>query len=246
MSAARPEQVTALPGGEGWARPIVKESLADAALRTIRAALMEGHLKPGEPLSLRPMSQRFGISVTPMREALLRLVSANALAMDDRGTVIVPDHTRFELTEIWDLRADIEAKAVTYAAARITDDEIAALEAHNQRIVEAVAVQDFTTSVRENTRWHLALAGMSGRPLLAELIESLWVRTGPILWHSHNRAAPRWTASRHNQIIAALRARDGATAASVLKAEIHKGLEGYVQFARPSPSDGGEEPPPEG
>lgn len=232
----------AAPGGTpGWVRPIVKESLADIACHTIRHALMEGHLKPGEVLHLRPMSARFGISVTPMREALVRLVSTNALAMDDRGTVVVPELTQSELREIWDIRADLEAKAVGFAAARVTPEEIAALRTLNQGIIDAVAARDFAEAVRGNTRFHLMLAGFSGRPVLTELIEGLWMRTGPILWHAYDRQAPRWTPSHHLQIIAALEARDGEAASRTLWGEIQKGGDGFVQFAAPDRED----PPPD-
>ncbi|WP_088625420.1 GntR family transcriptional regulator [Oceanicola sp. 22II-s10i] len=226
-------------GPEGWARPIVKESLADIACRTIRTALMEGHLKPGEVMHLRPMSARFGISVTPMREALVRLVSANALAMDERGTVVVPELTQPELREIWEIRAEMEARAAGFAAARVTPDEIARLRALNDTITAAIADKDFAGAVRGNTRFHLMLSQLAGKPVLAELIESLWIRTGPILWHAYDRQAPRWTPSRHLQIIEALENRDSAMAADSIRKEILKGAEGFVRFATP------EEPPPE-
>lgn len=225
--------------GDGWARPIVKQNLGDVAWRTIRGALMEGHLKPGEPLHLRPLSARFGISVTPMREALLRLVSANSLTMDDRGTVMVPALTRAEVQEIWEIRAMLEGRAAGFAAERATADEIAALSTLNDEIVAHVQARDFSAAVRANTRFHLALAGLARRPVLSEMIEGLWVRTGPLLWHAYDREAPRWTPAKHLTIIAALRARDAAAARAEVSAEILTGMQGFMTFAAPDP-----DPPP--
>jgi DNA-binding GntR family transcriptional regulator len=220
---------------ESWAQPLRKESLGDAAFNTIRVALMEGYLKPGELLHLRPLSVRFGVSVTPMREALLRLMSCNALALDDRGTVMVPVLTKSELLEVWEIRAELESRAVRITADRITDAEIEALVVLNQEIADCIAAKDFAAAVRGNTRFHVAMAKLSGRRVLYELVEDLWVRTGPILWHSFDHKAPRWKPSRHNEILEALRQRDATAAGTALREEILAGSTSYLHFAAPDP-----------
>lgn len=230
----------AAAGQQGWARPIVKENLGDVAWRAIREALMEGHLKPGEPLHLRPLSARFNISVTPMREALLRLVSSTALSMDERGTVTVPALTRSEVQEIWEIRAMLEGRAAAFAAERATAEEIADLRRLNDEIVTQVKAKDFSAAVRANTRFHLALAGLARKPILSQMIEALWIRTGPLLWHSYDREAPRWTPSKHLVIIEALERRDGAAARDALSAEILTAMDGFMKFAEPDP-----DPPPD-
>ena len=105
-----------------WAKPIERENLSDRAYTTIRNALMRGQLKPGERLRLRPLSERFGISLTPMREALLRLVFERAMTFDERGTVVVPSLTLAQLQEIRSIRMDLEGKAAASAAAHVTPE----------------------------------------------------------------------------------------------------------------------------
>ena len=63
-SKAKPGKVSDISGD--WITPIERENLRDRAYTTIRNALMRGQLKPGERLRLRPLSERFGISLTPM------------------------------------------------------------------------------------------------------------------------------------------------------------------------------------
>lgn len=231
--------------GGGWVQPIVKESLSDAAYHAIRNALMEGHLRPGETLSLRPMSARFGISVTPMREALLRLVSTNALVMDDRGTAMVPDLTRSEMQDICEIRAELEGRAIVATIARITNAEIDDLVQINDRIIAHVQAKVPAESLKANTRFHLALAGLSGKPVLVDMIESLWIRSGPLLWHSYDREAPRWTPDKHLRILDALRNRDADAARRALSGEILDGMTGYLKFAAPDPDpDPAPEPAP--
>ena len=80
-----------------WIKPIQRQNLSELAYVNLRDALMQGQMKPGEELPLRPISRSFGISATPMREALLRLVTESALEMDSRGRISVPHLTRAAL-----------------------------------------------------------------------------------------------------------------------------------------------------
>ncbi len=95
--------------------------------------------------------------------------------------------------------------------------------------------------MRRNTRFHLSLARLARKPVLAEMIEGLWIRTGPLLWHAYDREAPRWTPDMHLRIIEALKAGDATAARAALHAEILNGMAGFAKFAAPDP-----EPPPDG
>ena len=130
-----------------WVRPIVKESLSERAYRELRLALMRGQLRPDTRLRLRPMSARFGISATPMREALLRLVAEKALALDARGSVVVPRLTLDQLLEIRAIRTDLEGRAAAAGAAR-DSAEVDALEAIHAQISQCHASRDFARAVK--------------------------------------------------------------------------------------------------
>ena len=99
-----------------WIKPIQRQNLSELAYVNLRDALMQGQMKPGEELPLRPISRSFGISATPMREALLRLVTESALEMDSRGRISVPHLTRAALMEVRKLRGFLEGNAAREAA----------------------------------------------------------------------------------------------------------------------------------
>jgi DNA-binding GntR family transcriptional regulator len=227
--------VSAEAPARDWARPIARETLHETAYRAIRAALTEGRLRPGEPLPLRPMAERFGVSVTPMREAFLRLVSEHALALDARGTVIVPTLTAAELTEIGDLRADLEGRAAAQAAERAEAPGLDALEAVHREVEGRHAAGDYAEAVRANTRFHLQLCRLAQAPILLELVESLWVRCGPILWHAIGGRSPRWGPEPHLDLLAALRAGDAAAARAAIGADVARFTRDYLQYAAETP-----------
>src|SRR5690606_2426459 len=102
---------------------VTRDNLSDRAYQEIRSALMRSRLKPGEKLLLRPLSAQLGLSATPVREALLRLVSEQAPRLDERGTAVVPILDRASLLEVRDLRVLLEGRSARRAAEIATTDE---------------------------------------------------------------------------------------------------------------------------
>ncbi len=216
---------------DAWVRPIVKENLSDQAYAELRAALMRGHLKPGDQLPLRPLSERFGISATPMREALTRLVVERALMLDARGTVTVPRLTRDQLLEIRSIRVDLEGRCAEEAARSATAAQIAELSGIHDEIIAAQRNQDFRAAVDLNTQFHLELCRISGLPITYELVEGLWVRCGPILTHLYDSGVPEgWDPHPHVRIIRALGAQDPAEARRAIQYDIENGGQGLLDY----------------
>lgn len=212
-----------------WMRPIAKESLSDRAYGELRAALMRGQLKPGAQLPLRPISARFGISATPMREALTRLVVERALTLDPRGTVTVPTLTRDQLVEIRAIRVDLEGRTAAAAALRATPAEIDGLAELHGRIMEVQKAGEFPHAIDLNTQFHLALCRLGAQPITYELVEGLWVRCGPILSHLYDEGVPAdWEPHPHLRIITALRSRDPEAARAAIRVDIENGGQGLL------------------
>ena len=190
---------------------------------------MRGRLLPGERLLLRPTSERFGISVTPMREAFMRLISTNALCHDGRGTIFVPALMRDELIEIRNIRIDLEGRAAAEAACVATQPEIEAMEAIQARIAACHQSQAFAEAVELNTQFHLALCRAARLPILQDIVENLWVRCGPILSHLYDGGVPDWNPHPHELVLQALRARDADGCRAAIQYDIKNGGKGLLQ-----------------
>ncbi len=219
------------PSGENanWYPTIVKENLSDQAYLALREALMRGHLLPGERLLLRPTSVRFGISVTPMREAFMRLISTNALGLDARGTVFVPVLRRDELIEIRNIRMELEGRAAAEAAIVATQPDIDAMEAIQARIAACHQSKAFAEAVEFNTQFHLALCRAARMPILQDIVENLWVRCGPILSHLYDGGVPDWNPHPHEVVLQALRTRDADSCKAAIQYDIKNGGKGLLQ-----------------
>ena len=164
-----------------FGRPISKESLSQQAYLAIRGSLMRSRLKPGQKLIAREVAKELGISVTPVRESLLRLVSEHGLTMDERGTVMVPTLDLDRCVEIRDLRTLLEGEGASQAALRATDVEINQLVAIHERYIRAEREQQFAAALAENENFHFALCRMARSPMLFRIVENLWMQFGPVL-----------------------------------------------------------------
>jgi DNA-binding GntR family transcriptional regulator len=159
--------------------PVKKDSLTEKAYERIRHALMLSQFQAGQRLALRPLAAELGISPTPVREALLRLVSEHALTLDARGIVYVPAFDPDRFREVWDIRVDLEGQAAVGAIEFATPEDIAAIEDWQRRFLQAGERGDFAAAWEANEGFHMKLYRLSRRPVLLSLIESLWMRCGP-------------------------------------------------------------------
>ncbi|RMC35631.1 GntR family transcriptional regulator [Paracoccus alkanivorans] len=233
MSRSIKERGVSPSKSEDWAQPIERENLSDRAYLSIRSALMRGQLKPGERMLLRPMSERFGISMTPMREALLRLVFERAMVLDGRGTVIVPELTLSQLLEIRSIRVDLEGNTAAAAATLASEEEISKLEDIQEKISACHARKNFDDAINLNTEFHLTLCRAGRMPITYDLVEGLWARCGPILSHLYDGGVPEdWVPHPHTRIIEALRHKDAEAARAGIRFDIEAGGKGLIDYVK--------------
>ena len=189
--------------------PVSRDSLTDKAYGRIRSALMLSRFAPGQRLPLRSLAAEMCISPTPVREALLRLVSEHALVLDDRGVVHVPVFEAAAYREVWDIRVDLEGQAAAGAVEHATALDIDAVSAWQDRFSEAGERGDYASAWEANEGFHMTLYRMARRPVLLSLIESLWMRCGPFFLRLE-AGGVRPGVDGHEVILRALGNRDAA------------------------------------
>lgn len=191
------------------------------AYQAVRGLILDGTLPPGSRLKEEELAERIGVSRTPIREALRRLVAEGLAAKPDSGAgVLVPDWSYRELEEQFRLRGLMEAHAVTLAASRISDEEIERLQALADAMETCVAHKgdDYLTL---NGEFHHTILSAAGSRLLAALMPHL-VEV-PVInrtFHAYDQAALERSNRHHRELVAALRLRDADWAASVMRSHI--------------------------
>jgi GntR family transcriptional regulator, colanic acid and biofilm gene transcriptional regulator len=218
-----------------FGKPISRESVSQQAYLAIRESLMRSRLKPGQKLVARQVADNLGISVTPVRESLLRLVSEQALAIDERGTVVVPRLSRDRCLEIRDLRRLLEGEGAASAAIHATPGDLDLLADTHDRYIQSEAAGDFAAALVENENFHLTVCRLAQSPTLFRIVENLWVQFGPTLSTLYdNRSRPFHDRKHgHVAVIEALRDKDAERARTAMSQDILVGglalLDGFVE-----------------
>jgi DNA-binding GntR family transcriptional regulator len=148
-------------------------SLREQALRVIRAAIVYGELAPGEIHSAPTLAQRIGVSVTPVREAMLELASRGMIEpLRNRGFRVV-ERTPAELDAMLELRALVEVPTLARLAGVLGGDELAQAHAVVEDTLRAARAGDLIAFLDADRRFHLGLLALAGNQRIVDLVDRL-------------------------------------------------------------------------
>ncbi|UWQ15010.1 GntR family transcriptional regulator [Aliiroseovarius sp. M344] len=205
----------------------VKQGQKDA-YELILDAIDMGTYKPGDRLVESELAERFGVSRTPIREALQRLETQSLLTRDGRS-LIVASLSHNQLAELYVVRSALEGLAASLAAQHATPEEIRVLremvEDDRKRLSDPSALS------RSNRRFHKQLHLASHNRYLVQQLD-LVHRTMALLATTSLAAEGRSeiAIAEHDAIVAAIEARDQAAAQAALKAHISQAFETRIKL----------------
>lgn len=211
-------------------RPISKNTMQDRAYQQMKQALMSGAFAPGQSVTLRGVATQLGTSAMPIRDAIRRLVSDQALEMPTRRSIRVPLMSLARYESVLSIRKLLEGEAAALAAERVTKLDIEALAALNSVAGQALEANDMPRLLAANREFHFAVYQLAGDALLLSWIEKLWILSGPylsLLMNNENGSGLQRPSLRdHEVLLKALRAgnSDRARATVVLDIETAAGL----------------------
>ncbi len=185
------------------------DSLAEQVFRQLCSAILAGSFAPEERITIRRLADDWNVSVTPAREAVLRLISDGVLQATDRNAIVVPVRSPPEIQEIFEIRRALEGALGANAAVHMDAEDIAFLEQTQADFMQAIGRQDYKEVLRHNAQFHFRIYRRADLPVHLKIVESLWLRIGPTLRFMYPilQGAPD-RRRRHDDIIDAARARD--------------------------------------
>jgi DNA-binding GntR family transcriptional regulator len=199
---------------------IDRSSLYETVYSQIALALTEGHLQPDDKVRIRVIADQLGVSVTPVRDALLRLVRERALEMRGLKDIRVPRMRVDQLHEVRQIRLRLEGLAAQLAASRISLTEEVMLIRILEENEEAREKGDTATAIKLNRLFHFKIAEAAGLPVLRDMIDNLWLRMGPLVAAVYV-AGGSTMISHHYDILDALKQRDPVVAEAAIQADIN-------------------------
>jgi DNA-binding GntR family transcriptional regulator len=154
-----------------------RPNLRDEVLRTLQAAVVTGALRPGVTYSAPMLAQQFGVSATPVREAMLDLVKEGLIETVRNKGFRVVELSEQELDELNELRMLLEVPTVRSLAQRgIDDDVMAQLRQLADDIDRAAAAGDVVSHNRIDLEFHSLLLAQAGNANLVTVVRSLRIR----------------------------------------------------------------------
>lgn len=210
------------------------DTLADQAYRRLHRALMTGGLLPEQVLTVRGIAESYGVSLTPVREAMQRLVAERALTIENARTIRVPRLGVETYREILRIRLALEPMAARDAAARMGNAEMDRLDQVVATHLAAIQAGKAHETLSANTDFHMSIYRASEQPVLVGIIESLYLRVGPTL----NLLFPSYCGSltgheTHLEAVDALRRRDGDALAKAIRDDLTEGAKFLVRLLKP-------------
>ncbi|KQX94822.1 GntR family transcriptional regulator [Variovorax sp. Root473] len=180
--------------------PLTRDSLNAQAYGRICRDLKAGRFAPGEKLKLRDLAAEMGISPTPVREALARLISEQALEQVGHHSVRVPVMSEERFAEVRTLRLMLEGEAAARAAPRATAEDVKKLEAIHDRMAALREAGDTAGELVEAERFHMEVYALARMPVLQRMVEGLWLQCGPLMkaLQTHTLGQPR---KQHPQLM---------------------------------------------
>jgi len=201
-----------------------RASAHERVYRTLRQQVMHGELPPGQAMTLRGLGLQFGVSITPAREAVRRLVAEGALTLSSSGRISTPELTPERIEELASIRALLEPEMAARALPRAhfaLIDRLALINAANQ---EAVVNHDAVAYVRSNLEFHRTLYLRAQTPAMLALCETVWLQLGPTMRALYHKLRRRDVPHHHRVILAALRAGDEPGLRLAVRTDVTQGL----------------------
>jgi DNA-binding GntR family transcriptional regulator len=200
--------------------PLVRDTLQERIYSEVADLIMDGAIAPGQQVTIQSLATAFGVSAMPVREALKRLMAANALTVVSGRSMGIPPLSLERLTDLRNVRLEIEGTATSWAARLIDDKTITQLDKSLDRMDQAIISGDTKAYLQNNRAFHFAVYRSANSATLMGLIEIVWLQISPyfnLLRESGNYVSAN---VHHRAMVTALRRSDDTAAKAAITADI--------------------------
>ncbi len=220
--APRRSKQTPSENSDGIVRRPLSEQLASA----LRQMIVAGEVEPGERLQEAELSARFGVSRTPLREALKVLATEGLVTLAPNKGATVTSLTPEEVAETFPVMGALEALAGELAARAATDADISELQALHAELRQHFAARDLARYFATNQTFHARILATARNTVLAEMTQQLAGRVAGARYRVTMTDA-QWARAmdEHEAMMVALVARDAATLGRIMRQHVDTKLE---------------------
>jgi DNA-binding GntR family transcriptional regulator len=206
-------------------RLVRRPQLADEVATHLRGLIMSGRLRPGERVRLEEVAEQLGVSITPVREALLTLRGEDMVELEPRKGYVVAPLSKQDIVDVFTLQGDIAGELAARAAERLTAAHLAELSTVDRKLARARKSEDLEPLEFE---FHRTINRLAGARKLSWLLHAA-TRYTPARFLSSD---PGWRATMrtdHAALLAAFAAGDPAAARAAMSRHFSDGADRLVK-----------------
>jgi DNA-binding GntR family transcriptional regulator len=199
----------------------MKRSRSETLRESIEEMIAVGELAPGQHLDETVLAERFEVSRTPIREALIQLAAMGLVVIRPRRGAVVAELGPQQLVEMFEVMSELEATCARLAARRMTPEDATRLQEAHAACKEAIESDDPDEYYYRNEVFHEAVYAGSHNQFLFEQTRSLYRRLRPyrrLQLRVRNRVSNSW--AEHDAVVTALLAGDGEKTAELMRDHI--------------------------
>ena len=197
----------------------------------MEAAIINGEYKPGVKLDLELLAKKFGCSRTPIREALQLLENSGLVRVAPKQGTFVSQFSVEELTDRFEVMAELEALCASLSARRMTLEEIDDLESTNEKCHKHVIAADYDAYYNENNLFHSKIYSGSRNPFLAKEAQNLQAVLHPYRrMQLRVRNRMKKSLAEHNEITEAIRTGDDIAVKDIMRNHVKIQGDRYNDF----------------
>lgn len=193
------------------------------AYARMRDMILFGQVAPGRAVTIEGLVAELGVGMTPVREALRRLIAEGALVAHGNRRVTLPRLDEGQLDELDHVRRHVEPQLARLAAPRLSAEIVLQMQVIDDEVDAAIMRGDIAAYLRANHRFHFTLYEASEAAILLSLARAMWLRFGPSLRVVCATPGMLTLPDRHKDALAALRAGDAEALAHAIEADVTQG-----------------------
>ncbi|GAA0448507.1 putative GntR transcriptional regulatory protein [Paractinoplanes deccanensis] len=201
-----------------------RPQLAEEVAAELRSRIMSGELRPGARIRLEEVAGRLGVSITPVREALLTLRGEDMVELQPRKGYVVAPLERQDVLDLFQLQGDIAGELAARVAARITEAGLDQLIAANRKLTRSRRAADVEQLEYE---FHRTINRMAEARKLSWFLHTA-TRYTPARFYATDAGWREGMRTAHDELLAAFESHDADKARTVMTRHFTDGAERLV------------------
>ena len=204
---------------------INKDKLNDQKFLDLCTMLREGEFKPGQAVPVSKITKAFGVSAMPVREALTQLLAIGVLDNVSGRSVGVPALGVEGLKDLRNVRLEVESLATRWAVENQDQEFVNEMNSLLEKLENADQSNDIRAHIKANFEFHFRLYRQSKSQVLIEVINTLWLRVSPHLYHLEPGKDLKVSNDHHKKIVQYIMEKNSDAAIAELRGDINDAYE---------------------